>query len=141
MSETTEKKSYGYKAVRNTENGRYYYISNPTEKNLYTHNFCIKWSFLKYPSKDFLFEWTNPDTGKVEKKVLNPLYVKKHAFPRYRWRDKLDHRGMPVINEKTGKVVKERDKYICHMISYQWIDRYEKLVASRLAPAPMYPLA
>lgn len=138
MSETSkEQKQKQYKTPRNTEGGKYYYISNPTQKNLGTKNFCVSWKFLKNMDKDFIFEWTNPGTGKQEKKILNRYYVKRHTFPKFDWQDKLDENGNPVINKKTGRPVREKGDYICHMISYQWIDRYEELVARNWA-APVY---
>ena len=43
-------------------------------------------------------------------------------------------------NPKTGKPMREKIGYICHMISYQWISNYEILVSKGLAPAPKVPL-
>ena len=141
MSEKAKEKKVKKYATRNTEGGKYFYISNPTVKNQDTGYFCVSWSFLKYPYKDFIFEYPDPDTGKVEKKVLNHYYVKKHAIPLYKWYDKLDAKGNPIINPKTGKVAKQRGEYRCHRIQYVWINRYENLVAKGLAPAPMRPLS
>lgn len=137
-----EKKETNVKkhTTRNTEGGKYFYISNPLEKNQNTGYFCITWAFLKYPYKDFIFEYTDPDTGQVEKKVLNHYYVKKHAIPLHYWHDKLDAKGNPIINPKTGRVSKVKGDYRCHRIQYVWIKRYEDLVAKGLAPAPMRPL-
>lgn len=125
---------------RNTENGKYYCISNPKPINEHTHNFCVPGYALKWPVKDFLFEWKNPTTGEIEKKVLSWHYVNKHVFPMYKWQNKLDANGNPVINPKTGKPMREKIGYICHMISYQWISNYEILVSKGLAPAPKVPL-
>lgn len=125
---------------RNTENGRYFCISNPKPINERTHNFCVPHQALKWPVKDFLFEWTNPETGETEKKVLSWHYVNKHAFPMFKWQDKTDSQGRVIINPKTGKPAREKVGYICHMISYQWISNYENLVEKGLAPAPKLPL-
>ena len=54
---------------RNTENGRYFCISNPKPINEHTHNFCVPRQALKWPVKDFLFEWTNPG---VYSKIRTP---------------------------------------------------------------------
>lgn len=125
---------------RNTENDRYFYISKPRPVNEHTNNFCIPRQALEQPAKDFLFEWTNPETGETEKKVLAWHYVNKHVFPLFKWRNKTDKQGRTIINQKTGKPAREKVGYACHMISYQWISNYEDLVKKGLAPAPKLPL-
>lgn len=60
------------KTKRNTENGKYYIICNPTTKNKETGNFCVSASQLLKFDKDFLFEYDG------EKKVLTKEYVRDH---------------------------------------------------------------
>lgn len=138
----SDKEKKGVKLLpRNTENGKYHYICNPTQKNISSPNFCVNGQFLKNPSKDFLFEWTNPFTGEYKKKVIHYSYIEKYSFPRFEWHDKLDEKGNPVINRKTGKIAREKGRYLCHQIPRIWVERYEELVLKGWAPAPRFPLA
>ena len=96
---------------RNTENGKYYVISNPIWKNERTGNFCIqKQNVLAY-DKDFLFEYEHPITHEVERKVLPKEYVKEHITWMPRW----------VEDELT--LTKEiRGSF--YLITYEDIERY-----------------
>ena len=67
------------RAKRNTENGKYYAISNPTVINEKTGMFCISPKYYQNYDKDYIFEWFDPHTKTYMKKILDKEYVKDHA--------------------------------------------------------------
>ena len=94
------------KKTRNTCNGLYYAISNPTSMNIHTGNFCINPKYYLAFDKDFLFEWIDPHTGKYETKILSKRYVINHAKPCYIWKESDLHIGKDF-------------KGMCYLISYR----------------------
>ena len=64
--------------MRNKENNKYYYISNPKFENVHTGRFCIAPNTIMNYDKDYLFEWTNPYTKEQYKRVIPKEYIKNH---------------------------------------------------------------
>ena len=96
---------------RNTCSGQYYPICNPFERNENTGNFVVDTKYILANDKDFLFEWKNPNTGKVETKILSKEYVKANLKSIPKWlEDKL--------------LGKKRITYMFYMISYKAIQNY-----------------
>ena len=96
---------------RNTFNGKYYAISNPTPNNEKTGNFCVNPKFYLAFDKDFLFEWINPKTNVKETKVLNRRYVIDHCKPCYIYKEA----DLSIGKEFRG---------MCYLISYKDILNY-----------------
>lgn len=72
---------------RNTYNSKYHLISNPKPINENTGNFAVSEKYLFDNSKDFLFEWINPKTNKLEIKVLAHKYVVNHLKKIPKWKE------------------------------------------------------
>ena len=72
---------------RNTCGGKYYVISNPRPVNETTGNFAISEKYLFANDKDFLFEWVNPQTNKLETKILPREYVIEHLKKIPKWKE------------------------------------------------------
>ena len=70
---------------RNNENGKFYCISNPTEVNLHTGNFCVAYKYVSNYDKDFLFDWVNPVNNKHIYKSISKEYVLSHCKPCPKW--------------------------------------------------------
>ena len=70
---------------RNNYSGKYYVIYNPLPVNEHTGNFCVNDKDVLAQDKDFLFEWENPVTHKIESKVISKEYVKNHIKLKPKW--------------------------------------------------------
>jgi hypothetical protein len=70
---------------RDNKEGKYYCISNPTEANIHTGNFCVSYNFIKKFDKDFLFDWIDPVDGEHIEKVLKKEFVLAHCKPIPKW--------------------------------------------------------
>lgn len=73
------------RAKRDNANGKYYVISNPLQRNLKTGNFCVSYKHVAAQDKDFLFDFTDPETGEIERKVLDRGYVLAKCRPLFKW--------------------------------------------------------
>lgn len=85
--------------ARDNRGGKYYVISNPLPINENTGNFVVGQKELFANDKDFLFEWKNPNTGKLVSKVLPKEYVVAHIKQMPKWQQeefirKNKHYGM-----------------------------------------------
>lgn len=94
---------------RRNHSSNVYLISNPTLKNENTGNFSISPKDVMRYDKDFLFEWENPHTHKLEKKVIDKRYVVDHMKP-----CNMCHKDEDG-NKKHG---------FCYLISYKDIIKY-----------------
>lgn len=63
---------------RNTCNGAYYPISNPTPMNEKTGNFCVSPNYVMNNDKDYIFDWIDINTGNKIEKIISRDYVKNH---------------------------------------------------------------
>lgn len=91
---------------RDNANGKYYVISNLLQRNLKTGNFCVNFKQLVAQDKDFLFDFTDQETGEVERKVLDKRYVLEHCRPLFKW----EYSALTMQNELKG---------MFYLISYQ----------------------
>ena len=72
---------------RNTCGGKYYVINNPMPINENTGFFSVSEKYLLAQDKDFLFEWINPHTNKLETKVLSKEYVLANIKKIPKWKE------------------------------------------------------
>ena len=70
---------------RDNKNGKYYCISNPTEANINTGNYCIAYKYYVKNDKDYLFDWVDPITNKHYEKVIDKNYLHSHCKPCPKW--------------------------------------------------------
>ena len=91
----------------------YYKISNPTEANLKTGNFCVSFKYYIKNDKDYLFDWIDPESGKHYTKVINRNYLHAHCKPCPRWM----YNEIAMVNEL---------KSMFYLISFKDIYLYDQ---------------
>ena len=98
---------------RDNKNGKYYCISNPTEANIRTGNYCVSYRDYVKNDKDYLFDWTDPNTGEHYEKVISKEYLHAYCKPCPKWM----YNELSMRNELKG---------MFYLISFKDIYLYEE---------------
>lgn len=81
-------------------------ISNPTIWNEFTKMYCINPKDYMYSTKDFLWEYNNHKTGKIETHIISRDFIIKNVVP-------------PTYKDKNGLYFRISEKNLLDYINYK----------------------